>query len=301
MDPVLVGDYLAAIREQSAPLIPYMSRNHANWCVAAVSAPAWAAAVLPKAPAAQREARLWRMILQACRLTEGDAVSNWREHAAQLVRRATYLNEKRYSWLRYSAPGTRLKVGLPPDHVWAGGQMTAENGVAFVPNLPTEEVFTLPDRARVEGEVSATKPLVYNGSTIHGLHLTFAGGTVMQFGARSGEATLAQLLRSDGGSNRLGEVALVPHSSPIARMGVTFHSTLFDENAASHLALGQAYRFTLQAAQTQTDEEFARRGGNSSKVHSDFMIGSGQMDVDGILADGTPEPVMRAGEWAFSV
>ena len=301
IDPVLVGDYLAPIREHGKQVMAHMMRNSSNWCVATVSAPAWANKVLPKVPAAQRESKLWELIFETCRLNDGDAVANWRRHIASLAARKAYLNEKKYAALTYSAPGTRLKVGLPQGHVWFGGQMTAENGVAFVPNLPTEEVFTMPHRAQAEGEVSATKPLLYAGSTIEGMHFTFAGGEVVKFSARKNEGMLGQLIRSDEGSRRLGEVALVQHSSPVARMGVTFHSTLFDENAASHLALGQAYRFTMQDAENITEQEFAQRGGNNSKVHSDFMIGSAKMDIDGIRQDGVSEPIMRRGEWAFRV
>ncbi len=301
IDPNRIGDYLAAIRERGKALMPIMSRNHANWCVATVSAPEWAARVLPKTPEGKRVQALWDLIFETCRIDQKDPVGAWRNHIAGLARRKDYLNAKRYAALQYSAPGTRLKVGLPPGHLWFGGQMTAENGVDFVPNLPTEEVFTLAHVAEVQGEVSATMPLVYNGNTIQGMQLTFAAGKVVKFSARKGEAILDQLLKSDEGSSRLGEVALVPNSSPISRLGVTFHSTLFDENASCHLALGQAYRFTLQGAEMLSDEAFAEVGGNSSKVHSDFMIGSGKMDIDGIRSDGTAEPVIRAGEWVFSV
>lgn len=301
IDPMLVGDYLAPIREHGKQVMAHMMRNSSNWCVATVSAPAWADKVLPKVPAAKRELKLWELIFETCRLNDGDAVANWRRHIAGLAARKSYLNEKKYAALTYSAPGTRLKVGLPHGHVWFGGQMTAENGVAFVPNLPTEEVFTMPHRAQVEGEVSATKPLLYAGSTIEGMHFTFSGGEVVKFSARKNEGMLGQLIRSDEGSRRLGEVALVQHSSPVARMGVIFHSTLFDENAASHLALGQAYRFTMQDAEGITEQEFAQRGGNNSKVHSDFMIGSAKMDIDGIRQDGVSEPIMRQGEWAFTI
>jgi aminopeptidase len=299
IDPVVVGDYLKPIHEHGKQLRAHMMRNGSNWCVATVSAPVWANKVLPKVPAARRESRLWELIFETCRLNDGDAVANWRRHVAGLAARKAYLNVKKYAALTYSAPGTRLKVGLPPGHVWFGGQMTAENGVAFVPNLPTEEVFTMPDRSQVEGEVSATKPLLYAGSTIEGIHFTFAGGEVVKFTARKGEGMLGQLIRSDDGSRRLGEAALVQHSSPVAQLGVTFHSTLFDENAASHLALGQAYRFTMQDAGNLSEEEFAQRGGNNSKIHSDFMIGSAKMDIDGIRQDGLSEPIMRGGEWAF--
>jgi aminopeptidase len=296
-----IGDYLAAIRERGKALVPIMSRNHANWCVATVSAPAWAAKVLPKAPEAKRVEALWNLIFETCRVYEKNPVEAWHRHIAALARRKDYLNQKRYASLQYNAPGTRLKVGLPSGHVWFGGQMKAENGVDFVPNLPTEEVFTLAHMGQVQGEVAATKPLVYNGTTIEGMRLTFESGKVVAFSARKGEAMLNQLLRSDEGSTRLGEVALVPDSSPISRLGVTFHSTLFDENASCHLALGQAYRFTMQGAEMLSDEAFAEVGGNSSKVHTDFMIGSAKMDIDGIHSDGSAEPVMRAGEWAFEL
>lgn len=301
IDPALVGEYLAPIRENGKQVMAHMMRNSSNWCVATVSLPAWADKVLPKVPAARREARLWELIFETCRLNDGDAVANWRRHIAGLAARKAYLNAKKYAALTYSAPGTRLKVGLPAGHVWFGGQMRAENGVDFVPNLPTEEVFTMPHRAQVEGEVSATKPLLYAGSTIEGMHFTFAGGEVVKFSARKNEGMLGELIRSDEGSRRLGEVALVQHSSPVARLGVTFHSTLFDENAACHLALGQAYRFTMQNAESISDADFAQRGGNNSKIHSDFMIGSAKMDIDGVREDGATEPIMRGGEWAFAV
>jgi aminopeptidase len=301
IDPTRIGDYIAAIRERGKALIPIMSRNHANWCVATVSALEWAAKVLPKAPEDKRVEALWNLIFETCRIYEKDPVDAWRKHIAGLARRKDYLNEKRYASLQYTAPGTRLKVGLPSGHLWHGGQMKAENGIDFVPNLPTEEVFTLAHISEVQGEVAATKPLVYNGNTIDGMRLTFEAGKVVKFSARKGEAMLDQLLRSDAGSTRLGEVALVPDSSPVSRLGVTFHSTLFDENASCHLALGQAYRFTLQGAERLSDEAFAEVGGNSSKVHSDFMMGSAKIDIDGILPDGTAEPVMRAGEWAFEL
>lgn len=301
IDPTRIGDYLAAIRERGKALVPIMSRNNANWCVATVSAPKWAAKVLPRTPEGKRVDALWDLIFKTCRIGEKSPVEAWRKHISGLAKRKDYLNAKRYAALQYTAPGTRLKVGLPAGHLWFGGQMRAENGVEFVPNLPTEEVFTLAHISEVQGDVTATKPLVYNGNTIEGMRLTFEAGKVVKFSARKGEAMLRQLLEADWGSSRLGEAALVPHSSPVSRMGVTFHSTLFDENASCHLALGQAYRFTLQGAERLSDDAFAEVGGNSSKVHSDIMIGSSKMDIDGIRADGTAEPVLRAGEWAFEL
>ncbi|HET6846201.1 MAG TPA: aminopeptidase [Anaerolineales bacterium] len=301
IDPNRIGDYLAAIRDRGRALIPIMSRNHANWCVATVSSPEWAAKVLPKAPEGKRVEALWNLIFETCRIYEKKPVDAWRMHISGLAKRKDYLNAKRYTALQYRAPGTRLKVGLPAGHLWFGGQMKAENGVDFVPNLPTEEVFTLAHLSEVQGEVTATKPLIYNGNTIDGMRLTFEAGKVAKASARKGEAILRQLLEADAGSSRLGEVALVPHSSPVSRLGVTFQSTLFDENASCHLALGQAYRFTLQGAERLSDEAFAEVGGNSSKVHSDFMMGSDKMDIDGIRADGRAEPVFRSGEWALEL
>jgi aminopeptidase len=296
-----VGDFLTPIRDLAKPLTPYLSRNYSNWCVACVSNPAWASKVLPDAPRDEQADRLWDLIFKACRMEAGDAVGTWRKHAAGLKKRATHMNNKAFDALRYSAPGTSLEVGLPAGHVWTGANMLAENGVSFIANIPTEEIFSLAHMWRVEGEVSSTKPLIYNGSVIDGIHLTFSEGRVVHASARIGQGTLEQLLRSDEGSTRLGEVALVPDSSPISRMGVTFQSTLYDENASSHLALGQAYRFTLKGSEMTSDEEFAKLGGNSSKVHVDFMVGSNQMEIDGLHADGTAEPIMRKGEWAFEV
>jgi aminopeptidase len=301
IEPGRVAAHLAGLNANARPARAHILRNAINWCSVSVPIPAWAAKVLPDVPEGERIPRLWDLIFETCRLKEADPIAAWRDHIGQLSKRSAYLTEKQYSELTYSAPGTRLTVGLPPGHVWHGGQVTAANGIDFVPNLPTEEIFTLPHRARVDGDVSATKPFEYGGSTIEGMDLTFAEGQVVKFTARRGEELLRMLLETDAGSRRLGEVALVPHSSPLSRLGVTFHNTLYDENAASHLALGSAYRFTLSGGESETDDAFAERGGNQSLLHCDFMIGSAAMDVDGIPASGAAEPVMRAGEWAFRV
>ena len=179
--------------------------------------------------------------------------------------------------------------------------MVAGNDIPFVANVPTEEIFTLPDRMAVDGQVTATRPFNYGGNTVDGMTLTFAGGKVTRFTALRGEGILRELLQTDEGSSRLGEAALVPNSSPVSRLGATFHNILFDENASCHLAFGDAYRFSLRDAASLTDEEFAARGGNHSHVHTDFMIGSGNLDIDGILADGSAQPLLRGGEGAFDV
>ena len=240
---------------------------------------------------------LWSAIERLCRLDRPDPIAAWETHLAGLAARTDHLNAKRYTALRYSGPGTALTIGLPDGHVWVGGRSTSAAGVRFAPNLPTEEVFTMPHKDRVDGTVRSTKPLSYGGTLIEGFSLTFAEGRVVDVTAEKGEDVLRRLVKMDGGAARLGEVALVPHNSPVAQTGVLFYNTLFDENAASHVALGAAYKFTLRGGELMDDEEFERVGGNRSATHVDFMIGSPELDVDGVLAAGGSEPVMRRGDW----
>ncbi len=203
--------------------------------------------------------------------------------------------------LHYSAPGTDLTIGLPAGHRWHGGGSISSSGIAFIPNMPTEEVYTLPDRRRAEGTVTASMPLSVSGRVIEGIHLTFKDGRVVNSHASVNHALLSSLLTTDEGAAHLGEVALVPHSSPVAQSGVLFYDTLFDENAACHLALGRAYMGTIDGGESMDEAAFVAAGGNLSKIHVDFMIGSGNMDIDGLSAEGDAEPVMRSGEWAFDV
>lgn len=179
--------------------------------------------------------------------------------------------------------------------------MTSQNGIDFTANIPTEEIFTIPHKDRTEGVVTATKPLSYGGILIQDLSLTFSEGRVVKATAKKGEQSLHKLLETDEGASRLGEVALVPHSSPISQSGLLFYNILIDENASNHIALGRAYKFSLENGEAMSDDEFAAIGGNHSLIHIDCMIGSGEMDVDGLLKDGTAEPIMRGGEWAFEV
>jgi aminopeptidase len=252
-------------------------------------------------PEADRESALWDLVLQACRLGGSDPLAAWHAHLDNLAARAKRLTERQYSSLVYSAPGTQLSVGLPRGHIWQGGRAVAGTGVPFVPNLPTEEIFTLPHRDQVEGSVTATRPFSHLTSTIDGITLVFSHGEVVKSSAKVGEPMLRELLQTDAGAAHLGEVALVPHSSPISQMGITFHNDLFDENASSHLALGDAYKVCLQEGDSLTDEEFVQRGGNQSEVHCDFMVGSAALDLDGIRTDGEAEPILRGGDWAFEV
>jgi aminopeptidase len=208
------------------------------------------------------------------------------------------LTERRYAALRFRGPGTDLTVGLADQHAWMGGQSRARNGVTGNPNIPTEEVFTTPHAARTSGHVTATKPLAYQGTLIRDIRVRFADGAIVEAAASTGQEVLQRMIDADAGARRLGEVALVPASSPISASGLLFLNTLFDENAASHIALGQAYRKCFVDGDVLGQEDFTARGGNSSLIHVDWMIGSAQVDVDGLDAQGAAQPVMRAGEWA---
>lgn len=300
-DPEAVSTMMRATARAAQPVTELVQRNAAPWAVVSYPTPGWAAQVLPDLPEGEREAMLWRAIATTCRLDAEDPVAAWQEHVSDLSARAAHLNAKAYAALRFRGPGTDLTVGLSPGHIWAGGGSLSERGHGFVPNLPTEEVFTLPHRARVDGVVRSSRPLNYGGTLIEDFTLTFEAGRVVDVQAARGEETLRRLIDTDEGAARLGEVALVTASSPVARTGMLFANTLFDENAASHLALGSGYRFCVAGGADMSAEQFVEAGGNVSATHVDFMIGSAAVDVDGVSPDGAGEPLMRGGEWAFSV
>jgi aminopeptidase len=300
LDPARAGQAQQARARGQRALSEAIARNDMNWVVAGCPTPAWAAKVRPELAPEAALAELWNMIGDTCRLHLPDPVGAWRAHVADLAARARHLTARRYTGLHYEAPGTNLVVGLPPGHIWRGGELASANGVTYTPNLPTEEVFTLPDRARAEGTVRATLPLSHGGSLIESFSVRFAGGRVVEVQAERNEAALRKVIETDDGAAHLGEVALVAASSPVAAAGRLFFNTLFDENAASHVALGQAYRFSLQGGERLSREAFIAAGGNNSAAHVDFMIGSAAMDVYGICEDGVEEPLMKQGEWAFS-
>ena len=287
------------LQEVWEPLRKY--ENLTNWCVAAVATPAWARKVFPDLPEDQAVEKLWEAIFKVCRIDDPDPVGAWEKHIDNLVLYKDYLNAERYTALHYRAPGTDLTIGLPEKQVWSGAQESFKNGVTCTVNLPTEEVFTAPHREKADGVVTVSRPLNYLGTLIEGFTIRFENGRAVNSSARKGEDDLRKLLESDGNAGRLGEAALVPNSSPISQSGILFYNTLFDENAASHIALGNAYRSSIQGGDEMSDVEFAASGGNKSLIHVDFMIGSGEMDIDGVCQDGSVEPVMRAGEWAFQV
>ncbi len=281
------------------PGLKYVTGNIVNW--AGLSAPIkdWADLVLPDLPQEERLDRMWEAIFKICRIDHDDPISAWKDHLANLRERCNYLNARRYSALSYKGPGTDITIGLATHHRWQSGGMTNTAGVMYTANIPTEEVFCLPDKGRAEGVVRASMPLSYGGNLIEDFQLTFKQGRVVDVDVKKGATTLNGILDMDDGARHLGEVALVPHSSPISQLGWLFYNTLFDENAASHIALGRGIRACLEGGPEMSAEDFDAAGGNYSKVHVDFMIGSDELDIDGISQDGSSEPVMRSGEWAF--
>lgn len=296
-DPERVGRANRAISKAYRRALELITRHEINWTIVASATPAWAAAVFPDDPPDEALAKLWNAIFAISRVDGDDPVRAWKRHDANLHERADYLNEKRYSALQYRGPGTDFRLGLADDHLWLGGGTTAGNGFYCIPNLPTEEVFTTPHKDRADGTVTASKPLSYQGTMIEGIQVRFEQGRIVEARATRGQKVLENLIGTDEGARRLGEVALVPHSSPIAQSGLLFFNTLFDENAASHIALGQAYTACLHDGDKLSPEQLAAKGANDSLIHVDWMIGSDTLDIDGITASDSAEPLMRNGEW----
>jgi len=298
-DPGKVARANVAASKASKPAMELITRHAINWTIVAAATPDWAKLVFPEEPVEQAVAKLWEAIFHASRITGDDPVTDWQRHGTRLKERVDMLNAKRYHALHFRSKdrSTDLTVGLADQHLWAGGGTTAGNGVYCQPNIPTEECFTTPHKDRVDGVVRASKPLSHQGTLIENIRCRFEGGRIVEATATAGEDVLNKLISTDDGARRLGEVALVPASSPIAASGILYWSTLFDENAASHIALGQAYSTCLIGGEKMTQEELTKLGANDSLIHVDWMIGSAEMDVDGVAAGGGSEPLMRGGEW----
>lgn len=275
--------------------------NKVSWTVATASGAAWAAKVFPELETEEEQVdALWNEIFKTCRVYEADPVQAWDEHEVRLRSKADVLNAEQFDSLHYTTPeGTDLIVGMPEKHIWDSAGAVNAQGEVFVANMPTEEVFSAPDGRRIDGVVKSTKPLSYSGNIIEGMTFTFKDGAVTEVSAEKGEEVLKHLVEDNDGARSLGEVALVPHKSPISQSGLVFFNTLFDENASNHLALGSAYAFSIEGGTEMTQEELAERGMNRSNVHVDFMIGSETMNIDGIRKDGTRMPIFRNGDWAF--
>ncbi len=297
IDPDRIARAARSMSRAGKPAMEEITNFRTNWTIVPCATSGWARAVFPDLEPDAAVAKLWDAIFAACRIDAPDPVAAWEAHNAGLHARTAKLNAQRFDAIRFTGPGTDLKVGLSDGHIWVGGSKTATNNITCNANIPTEEVFTTPHAPKTEGTVRATKPLSHGGTLIEDIEVRFAGGRIVDARARTGEAVLKRVIETDEGAARLGEVALVPHSSPISQSGLLFKNTLFDENAASHIALGQAYSACLEGGTSMSLDELVRRGANQSLIHIDWMIGSDRVDVDGVRADGTSEPVMRAGEW----
>ena len=284
----------------------YRSRLMSNrnaWCVASVPTEAWARKVFPGKPGPEAMEALWDAIAKTVRVDQADPVAAWRAHQAALNARLAFLNGHAFKALRYrNAAGTDLTIALPAGHVWFGGGddiVGAAETYAFVANMPTEEVFTMPRRDGANGRIVSTMPLNYNGNLVEDFWFRLEDGVVVDFGARKGAEVLREMLDTDEGARRLGEVALVPYESPISRMGILFYNTLFDENASCHFALGKAYPTCIAGGPEMSKQELLAAGVNDSLIHVDFMVGSKDLEIVGVMADGSEVPVFTKGNFAL--
>lgn len=290
-----------AMHSSFKPVMESIVKNTLNWCLVAAPVNGWADSIFQGITSNEGEKKLWDVIFEICHIKQKDPVSSWKTHINNLKARCEFLNKRQYDSLKIVGPGTDLTIGLIKNHIWMGGSSISQNGIEFVPNLPTEEIFTTPDKNRTEGTVRGTKPIYEAGTIIEDFSFTFSNGKVTEIYATKGKEILEGLLNYDEGAKYLGEIALVPHSSPISRSELLFFNTLIDENASIHLALGTAYKFNVKNGENMSDEEFHKIGGNTSILHMDFMIGSKKVNVNGFLKDGSIEPIMKNGEWAFKV
>ena len=298
IDQKRVAAYQSANGKALMPVRQATQNNDLSWTVVAAASPAWAERVFPDLKGEAAVDRLWEEIFKTTRIDREDPIQAWKDHDAKLHEKEDWLNKEQFSALHYTSPRTDLTIGLPESHVWEGGGSKNAAGIEFMANMPTEECFTAPDNRRIDGYVTSTKPLSYAGNILENMKFTFKDGKVVEATAEKGQAVLDHLLETDEGVRSLGEVSLVPDPSPISQSGITFFNTLFDENASDHLALGAAYPFNVQGGTKMSEDQLKARGINFSQAHVDFMVGSADMNIDGIKKDGTIVPVFRNGDWA---
>lgn len=299
IDGERISAYQTAMQHALSPVRKATMNNDLDWIVIAGASQAWAEKVFPELTGEAALDRLWQEIFKVNRIhLDEDPNQLWQAHIATLQEKADWLNQQQFKALHFQSPRTDLTVGLAEDHHWEAADSVDKSGHTFVANMPTEEVFTSPDRRFIDGHVTSTKPLSYAGVLITDIQLTFEKGRVVKVSATQGQNVLEKLLATDEGAKSLGEVSLVPDPSPISQSGITFYNTLFDENASDHLALGAAYPFNIKNGSQLDLETRMAKGQNDSLVHVDFMIGSADMDVDGLTADGQVVPVFRQGDWA---
>lgn len=302
IDPKKIGAFAKNSGEAFKNYRKRIMNDINSWTIASYPSVEWAKLVFPEETDDEiAQSKLMDAILEVVRVNEDNPVKAWEIHRDNLKKRADYLNKKSYKTLHYKSKGTDLMVGLPKNHIWIAAGGKNEKGIDFLPNMPTEEIFTAGDKYRVDGYVSNKKPLSYQGNLIDDFKLTFKDGKVVDFEAKKGYEVLEQLLNNDEGSRRIGEVALVPHNSLISNSGILFYETLFDENASNHLALGAAYPTNVKDGPNMSEDELDKACINSSITHVDFMIGDSEMNIDGITENGDIEPIFRNGNWAFEI
>ncbi len=299
VDTEKISNYQKAAGKALKKYRQFVQSDKISWTIIAAPSEAWAEKVFPDVTPEQRVNKLWDAIFKATRTDLPDPIAAWKEHDQLLQKKVDYLNAKRFKQLHYIAPGTDLTVELPDNHLWIGAGSVNDQGHEFMANMPTEEVFTVPHKYGVNGYVSSTKPLSYSGNIIDEFTMTFENGKIVKVTAKQGEDIVKRLIETDEGSRYLGEVALVPHQSPISQSNILFYNTLFDENASNHLAIGSAYAFCIEGGKKMSQKELEANGLNTSITHVDFMIGSAEMDIDGVHKDGKREPIFRTGNWAF--
>lgn len=298
IDQKRVAAYQSANGKALMPVRQATQNNDLSWTVVAAASPAWAERVFPDLKGEAAVDRLWEEIFKTTRIDREDPIQAWKDHDTKLHEKEDWLNKEQFSALHYTSPRTDLTIGLPENHIWEGGGSKNAAGIEFMANMPTEECFTAPDNRRIDGYVTSTKPLSYAGNILENMKFTFKSGKVVEATAEKGQAVLDHLLETDNGVRSLGEVSLVPDPSPISQSGITFFNTLFDENASDHLALGAAYPFNVQGGTKMSEDQLKAKGINFSQAHVDFMVGSADMNIDGIKKDGTIVPVFRNGDWA---
>ena len=300
IDPEKVGRFNKANAEAMKEFRQYTMNDRIRWSIISIPTAEWAQKIFPNLSKEEAIESLWEQIFKIVRVDKEDPIGAWEKHNETLRKAHEYLNKKAFKALRFQSAGTDIRFELPKGHIWKGGAAKTPDGQPFNPNMPTEEVFTVPHKYGVDGKVTATKPLVYGGNLIDGFSLTFKDGKVVDFEAEKGYDTLKQLLEMDEGAKRLGELALVPHSSPISQSNLIFYNTLYDENASCHIALGKAYPTNLEGGSSMSEEELDQHGVNDSLTHVDFMIGSADLNIDGENEDGTTDAIFRNGEWAIT-
>jgi aminopeptidase len=296
-DPARIAQWQKVAGKAVKRIQHYTMQNEVKWCVTGVACPAWAAAAFPELPEEEAMQKLWDNIFMATRVDQPDPVAVWEEHDLKLKEHRKFLNDMHFDRVHYQGPGTDLVVGLPDLHIWEGGSGFSQKGDRFFPNIPTEEVFSMPDADRVDGTLRATMPLSVRGQIVDNFHFTFKDGKVVDYDAEVGKQILDDLLDMDEGAKRLGEIALVAANSPISNTGILFKNTLFDENASCHFALGAAYSENMEGATERSEEENRKLGMNNSLIHVDFMVGSKDVTVTGIKKDGTEIVLLKDGDW----